>query len=194
MTKSESKYFNTAVKIDNALLTLLAKKDFQYITVKEICKTAGINRSTFYLHYETIGDLLTETVEYITGKFKEKFAHIKKLTTAEIENAPKENLVFISPKYLEPYLEFMKENRTVFHAVMSQPSVIEANKIFNKMYGAVIYPIMKRFGMSDKEIEYKNEFYIEGMFAVICKWIDNDCKDEVSYIANLICECIFPNR
>ena len=25
----------------------------EYITVKEICETAGVNRSTFYLHYET---------------------------------------------------------------------------------------------------------------------------------------------
>ena len=52
MNKNESKYFNTAVKMDKALVTLLEKKDFEYITVKEICDTAGVNRSTFYLHYD----------------------------------------------------------------------------------------------------------------------------------------------
>ena len=61
MNKSESKYFNTATKMDLALISLLKKKPFEYITVSEICETAGVNRSTFYLHYETVGDLLDET-------------------------------------------------------------------------------------------------------------------------------------
>ena len=65
MNKSESKYFNTAVKMDKAFLDLLEHKDFEYITVKEICKTANVNRSTFYLHYETIGDLLV-TPKYLS--------------------------------------------------------------------------------------------------------------------------------
>ena len=52
----KSKYFNTAVRMDQAFLELLEKKDMEYITVKELCKTAGVNRSTFYLHYETMSD------------------------------------------------------------------------------------------------------------------------------------------
>ena len=31
MNKNESKYFNTAVKMDKALIELLEKKDFEYI-------------------------------------------------------------------------------------------------------------------------------------------------------------------
>lgn len=42
MNKSESKYFNTAVKMDKAFLELLEKKDFEFITVKEICVKAGV--------------------------------------------------------------------------------------------------------------------------------------------------------
>ena len=61
MNKSESKYFNTALRMDEALLALLEEKDLEYITVKELCHRAGVNRSTFYLHYETIDDLVNET-------------------------------------------------------------------------------------------------------------------------------------
>lgn len=53
MNRSESKYFNTAARMDMAFLQLLEKKKFDYITVKGICEKAGVNRSTFYLHYET---------------------------------------------------------------------------------------------------------------------------------------------
>lgn len=48
MTKAESKYFNTAIRIDKAFIELLNKKAFDYITVKEICAASGVNRSTFY--------------------------------------------------------------------------------------------------------------------------------------------------
>ena len=50
MTRSESKYFATAAQMDEAFLALLEEKDFAYITVKEICEKAGVNRSTFYMH------------------------------------------------------------------------------------------------------------------------------------------------
>lgn len=65
MNKSESKYFHTALRMNEALISLLEKKDLEFITVKEICETAGVNRSTFYLHYETISDLMNETVEMV---------------------------------------------------------------------------------------------------------------------------------
>ena len=61
MNKSESKYFNTALLMDEALLFLLEKKDFEFISVKEVCDKAGVNRSTFYLHYENMDDLLIRT-------------------------------------------------------------------------------------------------------------------------------------
>ena len=52
MNKSESKYFNTALLMDEALLLLLEKKEYEFITVTEICEKAGVNRSTFYIHYQ----------------------------------------------------------------------------------------------------------------------------------------------
>lgn len=42
MNRSESRYFATAARMDEAFLNLLAKKDFEYITIKEICEVAGV--------------------------------------------------------------------------------------------------------------------------------------------------------
>ena len=69
MNKSESKYYNTAVVMDEALLLILEYKDYEFITVKEICQKAGVNRSTFYLHYESMNDLLEEAIEMINQEF-----------------------------------------------------------------------------------------------------------------------------
>ena len=50
-------------------MEILKTKSFEYITVSEICKKAGVNRSTFYLHYENTRDLLEETIRNMTNDF-----------------------------------------------------------------------------------------------------------------------------
>lgn len=77
MNKFESRYFNTATTMDEALIEMLKKKEYKYITVTDICNKAGVNRSTFYLHYDSIDDLLKETINYVNKNFNEKFAGTK---------------------------------------------------------------------------------------------------------------------
>ena len=70
MNKAESKYFNTARLMDEALLILLEKKDIEYITIKEICNKAGVNRSTFYLHCYKIRQKFDLIIDYIKKNCK----------------------------------------------------------------------------------------------------------------------------
>ena len=100
MNKNESKYFNTAIKMDEALITLLEKKDFEYITIREICATAGVNRSTFYLHYENTADLLKETTRYIIDKHLAYYEVDKQRISLNFEACKREELLFITDKYL----------------------------------------------------------------------------------------------
>lgn len=46
MDKNESKYYNTACLMDEALIQLINEHDYDYITIKEICKRAGVNKVT----------------------------------------------------------------------------------------------------------------------------------------------------
>lgn len=108
MNKSESKYFNTALLMDEALIRLLEVKDYEYITVKEICEKAGVNRSTFYLHYETVNDLLSECLENIKKRFLDSFAKKPNDFIGSIGTVPLDDLVLISSDYLRPYLTFSK--------------------------------------------------------------------------------------
>ena len=114
MNKNESKYFNTAVKMDKALLSRLEKKDFEFITIKEICDTAGVNRSTFYLHYDNTSDLLQEATKYIIETFLSYFTIDTKPISNRYSEGELNNLIFITPEYLTPYLTFIKENKRLF--------------------------------------------------------------------------------
>lgn len=194
MNKAESKYFNTAVRMNEAFLSLLEKKDYQFITVKEICNEAQVNRSTFYLHYDTIDDLLSETLEYVTESLEQKFIGIDTINSNSIETASNEDLLLITPKYLLPYLSFVKENRKIFTVAVTQPAVIRVNDTFNKRYSEIFAPIMRRFHVDEKESQYRLGFYLNGMFSVITEWIKGGCKDDIDYIAHIIITCVFPNK
>lgn len=100
--------------MDEALITLLEKRDFEYITIKEICDTAGVNRSTFYLHYENTSDLLEETIRYILDKHFSYYAIDTKGIIERFEECGQKELVFITSEYLTPYLTFIKENQRIF--------------------------------------------------------------------------------
>lgn len=47
--------------LQDALLSLMDVKPFQAITVRDITRTATLNRATFYLHYTDKFDLLNQT-------------------------------------------------------------------------------------------------------------------------------------
>ena len=189
MNKSQSKYFNTASLMDEALLCLLEKKDFEYITVKEICKKAGVNRSTFYLHYENTNDLLTETNEFLNNKFFDSFKQ-KGIEKVDVEKASKDELIFVTPKYLVPYLQFIKENKKVFKTIYKKPSTFEAQKTFDKMYTEFFTPILKKFNIEKNKEQFIFEFYTKGILAIIVKWLNLDCKDDVDFIVSLIVDCV----
>lgn len=163
MNKAESKYFNTAVRMDEAFLKLLEKKDFEYITVKEICEKAGVNRSTFYLHYETVADLLSECAEYVNNKCFCRYSGERSAISEQIATADLERLIFITPGYLRPYFEFVRENKRLLKAVFSRPSLLNSDATFAKLFQNIFSPVLDRFHCSEENKHYVISFYNRGV-------------------------------
>ena len=191
MNKSESKYFNTALCMDEALISLLKVKDLEYITVKEICEKAGVNRSTFYLHYETIADLVNEAIETMNQRFMSYFADTKGIAE-ELNHTDLSNLVLITRDYLEPYLRFVSENKDLYRAAFRNPKEMQANVKYGYIKKYIVEPILKRFGVPDAYWRYYIAYYIDGTMAIIKEWLETDCRDSVEMIAAVIEECVRP--
>lgn len=189
LNKSESKYYNTACLMDEALILLLEKKEYSFITVKEICKKAGVNRSTFYLHYETMDDLLLECIKYTGNKIQKKYSN-KIIDKKVIKNCQLEDLLLITPEYLLPYLEFLKENKAIYKIAYSQPNVLKEQLVINHLYKNIFEPILDRFLVPKNEQRYMLSFYLSGMSAVMIEWIKNDCKEEIQTIVNILTKCL----
>ena len=190
MTRSESKYFATAARMDEALFHLLEEKDFAYITVKEICERAGTNRSTFYLHYETVNDLLAESARYIIDKL---IANMPQDTTdffEKLQTRPLEELHLITPEYLRPYLNFIKEHRRIFHTAVDHSSVLGMDDAYLALNRHVFTPILDRFHVPLSEQKYMMPFYIHGLMGIVNEWLKEDCKDSVEHIISVMQICI----
>lgn len=185
MNKAESKYYNTACLMDEALLLLLEEKDFDYITVKEVCLKAGVNRSTFYLHYESMNDLLDESLAYIFSQFTSRYDKLS-ISKKELSTCPIEELFLITPQYVIPYLEFLKDNVKAFMASLSKPDTFGVKKSFSVIYQEIFLSILERFCVPETERKYLLIFYISGIHAIIIEWLKGGCKEEMEYIAKLL--------
>lgn len=187
MNKQESKYFNTASYMDEALLVLLEKKDYDFITVKEVCQKAGVNRSTFYLHYEKMDDLLEETVNYVNNKFMDKLSVI-----GDIKDTTK--VILTRDRFLRPYLSFIKENKKIYKLMHDKPHLFNLGKITRNLYKEIFDIALTNFKVKEEEKKYVFAFYAEGVIGIIKRWIDDDCKDEIDLIIDIIERNTFVNE
>ena len=194
MNKNESKYFNTAIRMDEALITLLEKKDFEYITIKEICVTAGVNRSTFYLHYDNASDLLKETTRYVINKHLTYYEIDKQRISLQFETCKREELLFITDKYLTPYLTFIKDNRRLFKVSIKQFHSMHMDEVYGKMFNHIFDPILSRFHVPEKERAYVMKFYLTGVFAILMEWLDTNCSNDMATVIKVITDCVMGER
>ena len=194
MNNSESKYFNTAVRMDEALITILEKKDFEYITVKEICDTAGVNRSTFYLHYENTADLLKETTRYIIDKHFAYYKIDKERISLRFETKTREELLFITEEYLTPYLTFIKGNQRLFKVSIKQFHSMNMDEVYGRMFEHIFSPILARFAVPEAERSYVMKFYLNGIFAIIMEWLGKNCADDMKAVTRVIINCVMGER
>ena len=194
MNKSESKYFATAVRMDEAFLTLLEKKDFDYITVKEICEVAGVNRSTFYLHYETMADLLSESVSHMNEQFLAYMKRDSQTFVTKLRDCPLDELYLITPEYLTPYLGYIEQHKRLFRTATENAAVLGMDKSYDRMFCHVFTPILDRYGIPQQDRRYIMAFYIQGLLAIISEWLKNDCADSIGYVVNMIQRCVKRRR
>ena len=191
MTKAESKYFNTSVKMSDALLDLLKTKPFEYITISEICKKAGVNRSTFYLHYENTADLLAETWQRLLDDFLSYFMVDTVALTAHFADCEGKELNFITEEYLHPYLSYIRDNRHVFATILKHANSFHFDAVFQRLFQHVFDPILHRFGYPAEERKYVMMFYLSGINALVLEWLKDGCRKSIEEVSHIIRECIF---
>ncbi len=186
MDRAQSKFHNTTLKMHKALFDLLETYEFSEITIKQITEKAGINRCTFYAHYENTYELLEDTQKTFIKDFFGKYDNLG-LTANQVKDLSKEESNFITVEYLLPYLSFVKENKKIYKVYMQNLSVFKSEGVFQAMLKYVFIPIYEKNGITDKTIiTYLANYYLMGITSIIMRWLERDCMDDI----HLICEII----
>ena len=151
-------------KIEKTFLQLIQKKNIESISVSDICKITGLNRSTFYANYIDIYDL----VEKVKLRMAEDFAN-----TQHSKNSKQDH-----QGYINMFTE-IKENQIFFKTYFKLEAISKSPaNIFNKELAGKYY--------DNKHIDYHIEFFRAGLNAVIQKWLDSNCKESPEEMAEIL--------
>lgn len=152
-------------KIEKVFLDLLQVKECNQITVSELCKKAGLNRTTFYANYADIYAL----ADSIRVKLEKSVAE---LYHAEI------TLGFNSNDYLRLF-RHIKENQIFYKTYFKLG--------YDEQYQIVAYDSnLAREHFGNRFIEYHMEFFRSGLNRIIKMWLQNGCQESPEDMFDII--------
>lgn len=74
--KTDRRTLYTKQTIKEAFLRLKRNKEYNSITISDICRLAEISRSTFYLHYNHIAEVLDEVLDDAVSNIGDLINHL----------------------------------------------------------------------------------------------------------------------
>lgn len=110
----------TIRSIRNALLELLRDKEFDRITVKEICERAEISRITFYNYFKDKYDLMNDMFQLLETKSTAYFLELEKA------NNPDNDPAIGFHNLLSAIFDASQENLLAFPKLLNNPDLILA--------------------------------------------------------------------
>lgn len=152
-------------KIEKAFMELLQSKELSEITVSQLCKITGLNRSTFYANYMDIYDLADKLRKALEDNFEQMYS-------AEIEQG------FNSNDYLRLF-RHIYENR-LFYRTYLKLGYAHEYRIFT--YDTAL--AREHFG--NRFIEYHCELFRAGITKIIEMWLEGGCKESPEDMEEII--------
>jgi len=153
--------------IVDALTQLMQEKDFDKISVTELCDRAGVSRMTYYRYFETKNDVIKEHLKYIAQKFQKDFQNWKEKNTTN----GKVLIQFIFA-YFKKYSGFI-------NAIRKANLTEYVLKFFNTYLENVTKAVKKDTGYI-----YKIYGFAGALYNIYMKWLDNGMKESVREMAD----------
>ena len=175
-TKTDQRVKLTIQILQNALIKCMLENHISKISVKRICDIAGINRSTFYSHFQDQYDLL----DYTCNKVIE---NIKKYMD-EYPNKIKP----ISHSSLTRILDYIKEDADLFNALLSDNSDLDIQKKIMKEF--ITYQPYNGLDLRTKEYFYA--YGQAGCISIIQKWLKDGMPETTARMAEIILHALMP--
>ncbi len=162
-----------------SLLELMKTESLNKITVKSICKNAGINRGTFYSHYKSPSELLKS----IENDFFTDLVALMRSRSKEEKSRGEDTKKFVSD-----IVNCVYENADICKHLLSGKN----ENIFVKQAVNSAFPVFTDDISVDNttalRARYEYEYVANGCIAIIQKWICDGMKEDRHFITDLICD------
>ena len=180
-TKGNQRFIETKQNIENVFQELLKEEEVSKITVSEICRRAGIHRTTFYGHFEDVNDLMQKMIQDMYRQMMEHFIVDERL--------------WLDDGFLNLF-KLIRENKSFFKGYLESGSLQNLTfKVFpERLRNNMVY-LQKEMGFdSEAELYYHQMFFSEGLKAVIRLWISRDCEESPEEMCRFIDKEYPPNK
>lgn len=178
--RSDRRVEKTRNAIINALKEMIIEKDFNEITIKELAERANINRKTFYLHYESMEEILFDVTVELSEQVFESLNN---------KGFFDPNVIGITP-LIETINELINSNYELTRKLISANSYrFFSRNIKDLIKDAVIRKIKKHIDMSEYKMNLVGDFIASGLSKLLKDWFENQqlTINEVSaFASNLI--------
>lgn len=178
--KQERRYRRTEALILSGFTKLLQEKSVKDITVRELADLVDINRSTFYLHYADIYDLLEKTekrlLEQIRSAVDDEWGGAYTYTP--------ENFYL----FLEKVFTILTENPPLFAALMSPHGDIAFLSIIESEIREKGIETIQSFAaaqLRENDLQYAISLELLGCMGLIAHWLQKGCPESPTHMARL---------
>ena len=166
--KTDRRTIYTKNVIKDALLDALAEKSFEQITVTDVCRRAEVTRATYYIHYQSLTEVLDELLN-----------DALQMADQDCQKQDEDALQIMS-LLAEGTADYLKEKESVLpvcHRVAQLPkyqvifhderiSGYVVNRIYQCQRQRLAPVFMKKLHLTKKEAEMLTLFVITGTYNV----------------------------
>ena len=162
-TKNNRRRRESVEKIERAFVELLQEKELKEVTVSDICKLTGLNRSTFYANFPDIYDLADKLRIKLESDFSDLFRNDDDRESSgavKMFRHIRDNQLFYKTYFK---LGYDKQHTTLIY------DTVRAQQDFDNRY-----------------IEYHIAFFRSGINAIIKMWLAGGCQETPEEMAGII--------
>lgn len=175
--KVDRRVRKTKAQLRAGLARLMQKKSIKEITVKELVEEVDINRSTFYLHYTDIYQML----ESIEAELMEEITHL----VADYPLDPLNNKESSYP-FIEQIFTILDHNKDICIALLGKNGDMAfVNRIEKLIADTVLHRLSIRLPKDNRDIEYAYAFCLNGCVGMIKTWLSSENQESTQHMAEL---------
>lgn len=179
--KVDRRVRKTKAQLRAGLARLMQKKSIKEITVKELVDEVDINRSTFYLHYSDIYQML----ESIENELMDEVAQvIEEYPLDPVQNGNSYPLI-------ERIFTILDNNKDICIALMgSNGDMGFVSRIEKMVAETVLRQLSGKFAINNRDVGYAYAFCLNGCVGMIKAWLSSEDQESTKHMAELTYQMI----